>query len=83
MIFVSKLMIFVSKLMIWHHLQVHLAYVQAAAHREAELLVVFSSYDEDGDGNLGLPEFKKIVHEMDSGKAQTVGLHSTYVTGEK
>eukprot|EP01048_Picozoa_sp_COSAG05_P040239 COSAG05_NODE_20497_length_279_cov_0.566667_2_plen_60_part_01 len=33
----------------------------AAAAREAELLAVFKAYDVDGDGNLDLAEFTKIV----------------------
>ena len=48
-------------------LVVYNGFLAAAAERERELITVFRSYDKDGDGQLSLEEFQRIVEDIDAG----------------
>jgi hypothetical protein len=50
----------------------------ASARREEELKEVFRAYDTDGDGNLNLVEFTKIVNDVDAGQAPGLAVQSHF-----
>ena len=56
----------------------HDEWKEAVAQRELELSAVFKSYDADGDGNLDLTEFTRIVSDIDTCSADS--LNSLYVS---
>ena len=53
-------------------LVVYNGFLAAAAERERELITVFRSYDKDGDGQLSLEEFQRIVEDIDAGVSPAV-----------
>ena len=55
-------------------LVVYNGFLAAAAEREREVITVFRSYDKDGDGQLSLEEFQRIVEDIDAGVSPAVFL---------